>query len=181
MDEIDSVDQILSNSSTKVVYLVSLLRKYLRIYGADLKALIFVTRRQAAKNIHHIIQRCSQLDSEFTIRSDFMVGNNSSIPEAIEQVLENKYNRQVITRFKDNKINTIVSTSVLEEGIDLQMCNLVISYDRPENFRAYIQSKGRARMRGSRYIIMCPDQAYSTLQNKLKDWNQVDDNLKTVS
>lgn len=181
MEDIDNVGQILSNSSTKVCYLVSLLRKHLRIYGPNLKALIFVTRRQTAKNVHHIIQKCSEFDKEFVIRSDFMVGNNSSVPESIEQVLQNKWNRQVLERFKKNKINTIVSTSVLEEGIDLQMCNLVISYDVPKEFRGYIQSKGRARMRGSNYIIMCPTENYTALIGKLKDWNEVDDNLKTVS
>lgn len=181
MDDVESVGQILSNSSTKIVYLISLLKKHLKIYGPNLKALIFVTRRHTAKNIYHIIQKCSEIDSDFAIRSDFMVGNNSSVPESIEQVLQNKWNRQVIQRFKKNQINAIVATSVLEEGIDLQMCNLVISYDVPKEFRGYVQSKGRARMQGSNYIIMCPDENYSSLQVKLKEWNEVDDRLKNVS
>lgn len=181
MDDIESVGQILSNSSMKVVYLISLLKTHLKLYGPDLKVLIFVTRRHTAKNVHHIIQKVSEFDPQFAIRSDFMVGNNSSVPDSIEQVLQNKWNRQVIKRFKDNEINTIVSTSVLEEGIDLQMCNVVISFDVPKEFRAYMQSKGRARMRGSNYIIMCPDADYPTLQRKLKDWNLVDETLKMVS
>lgn len=181
MDDIENVGHILSNSSTKVVYLISLLKKHLKIYGPDLKALIFVTRRHTAKNIYHIIQKCKEIDPNFAIHSDFMVGNNSSVPDSIEQILQNKWNRQVLDRFKKNKINVIVATSVLEEGIDLQMCNLVISYDLPKEFRGYIQSKGRARMRGSNYIIMCPDENFSSLQVKLKEWNEVDDKLKTVS
>lgn len=181
MDDIDDVGQILSNSSTKVVYLISLLKHNLKRYGDDLKALIFVTRRHTAKNLYHVIHKCSEYDKEFTIRSDFMVGNNSSIPDSIETVLQNKWNRQVIERFQKNKINVIIATSVLEEGIDLQSCNLVISYDIPKEFRGYVQSKGRARMKGSNYVIMCPCETYPTLQAKLKAWNDVDCNLKSVS
>lgn len=181
MDDIESAGQILSNSSTKVVYLISLLKKKLQIYGPEMKALIFVTRRHTAKNVHHIIQKFSQVDENFTIKSDFMVGNNSSVPDSIEQILQNKWNRKVIERFKKNEINVIVSTSVLEEGIDLQMCNLVISLDVPKEFRSYVQSKGRARMRESNYIIMCPEENYAGLQIKLKEWNDVDAKLKNVS
>ncbi|KAG4075988.1 hypothetical protein HA402_003814 [Bradysia odoriphaga] len=179
MEDVESAGQILSNSSTKVVYLISILKKKLQIYGPKMKALIFVTRRHTAKNIHHIIQKFGQVDENFTIKSDFMVGNNSSVPESIEQVLENKWNRKVIERFKKGEINVIVSTSVLEEGIDLQMCNLVISYDVPKEFRSYVQSKGRARMRQSNYIIMCPEEKYTGLLVKLKEWNEVDARLKT--
>lgn len=181
MDDIDSVGQILSNSSMKVVYLISLLKKHVKINGANLRALVFVTRRHTAKNIYHIIQKCKEVDSNFAINADFMVGNNSSVPESIDTILQNKWNRQVLEKFKKNKINVIVSTSVLEEGIDLQMCNLVISYDLPKEFRSYVQSKGRARMRGSNYLIMCPEEKYSFLQQKLLEWNEMDDILKTVS
>lgn len=181
MDDIESVGDILSNSSQKVVYLISLLKNHLKKYGPNLKALVFVTRRQTAKNIYHIIRKCSEIDTDFTICSDFMVGNNSSVPDSIEQVLQNKWNRMVIERFKKNKINVIVTTSVLEEGIDLQMCNFVISYDVPKEFRSYVQSKGRARMRGSNYIIMCPEEDFSSLQLKLKEWHEIDDRLQNVS
>lgn len=181
MDDVESAGQILSNSSTKIVYLISILKKKLQVYGPQMKALIFVTRRHTAKNIHHIIQKFSQVDENFTIKSDFMVGNNSSVPESIEQVLQNKWNRKVLERFRKDEINVIVATNVLEEGIDLQMCNLVVSYDLPKEFRSYVQSKGRARMRLSNYIVMCPEENYDGLLTKLKEWNEVDAKLKTVS
>lgn len=181
MDDIDSVGQILTNSAMKVVYLISLLKSHVKMNRQNLRALIFVTRRHTAKNLYHIIQKCKEVDSNFAITSDFMVGNNSSVPESIDQILQNKWNRQVIEKFKKNEINVIVSTSVLEEGIDLQMCNLVISYDVPKEFRSYVQSKGRARMRGSKYLIMCPEEKFSSLQQKLLEWNEIDDKLKMVS
>ena len=54
-------------------------------------------------------------------------------------------------------MNVLISTSVVEEGIDVPSCNLVVKYDFPQTFRSYIQSKGRARKRGSLYILMVED------------------------
>ena len=36
-------------------------------------------------------------------------------------------------------------------GMDVQMCDLVIHFDPVQQFRSYVQSKGRARARPSRY------------------------------
>lgn len=50
--------------------------------------------------------------------------------------------------------NLLISTSILEEGIDLPKCNLVIRYNVPKYFRSYAQSKGRARAPESFFLLM---------------------------
>lgn len=57
-------------------------------------------------------------------------------------------------RFNDRKINVLITSEVLEEGVDIQICNYVIRYDSPKNFPSYVQSKGRARSNKSNFIIM---------------------------
>ena len=47
-----------------------------------------------------------------------------------------------------------MSTNVVEEGLDMRSCNLVIKFDFPDNFRSYVQSKGRARAKPSQYILL---------------------------
>jgi len=66
----------------------------------------------------------------------------------------------------------MVASDVLEEGIDIPECNLVVKFDLPKNYRSYIQSKGRARYRSSKYYIMVPrvrggkfQETYSCYQN----------------
>lgn len=48
----------------------------------------------------------------------------------------------------------LVATSVAEEGLDIRQCNVVIRFDLAKTVLAYIQSRGRARMPGSDYILM---------------------------
>lgn len=173
---------ILTNSSPKIMHLLLYLEKYLKEHNpADLKALIFVQRRHSAKNLYHIIKRYADTESDrFPIVADFMVGNNSSIPESVEAVLENKWNREVVKRFRRNELNMIVASSVLEEGVDLQMCNLVICVDAPMTFRSYVQSKGRARMSTSNYVIMTSLSDYSRLVENLAEYQRIDVVLKDV-
>lgn len=42
---------------------------------------------------------------------------------------------KAIEKFANKETNCILCTNVLEEGIDLQLCNAVIMYDHPETFR----------------------------------------------
>ena len=44
--------------------------------------------------------------------------------------------------FENDKYNILVSTSVLEEGIDIQACNIVVRYMYIKDMIAKIQSKG---------------------------------------
>jgi len=52
------------------------------------------------------------------------------------------------------QVNIIVATSILEEGLDVQTCNLVIRFDPCPTVCSFIQSRGRARMQNSDYILM---------------------------
>jgi len=60
-------------------------------------------------------------------------------------------------RFNENIINVLITSEVLEEGVDIQTCNYVIRYDCPKNFPSYVQSKGRARSNDSNFIVMVPN------------------------
>lgn len=143
----ETKQSIEQNSSPKVQKLLSFLKEFVSSRGAsEMKGLLFVKRRHTAKTLYHIIKRYA-IAADLPIRPDFMVGTNARIPESIEEIIQENTNRRVFNKFSKNGTNIIVTS--LEEGIDLQECNLVALFDMPTSFRAYVQTRGRARMPNS--------------------------------
>lgn len=171
---------ILANSSHKVQQLFQLLRRVFTDPNRekDLQCIIFVKRRSSAKAIYHALKAFASFDTNFPIIPDFMVGINNELPESIESILSSNYNSLTLEKFKRRETNCIVASSVLEEGIDLQMCNLVVMYDQPETYRSYVQARGRARVNNSKYIVLTPNDKINEFQKKVIVWREVDKELK---
>ena len=81
-----------------------------------------------------------------------------------------------MTKFRTGKSNVLVGTSVVEEGVDIPKCNLVVMFDFPQNFRAFVQSRGRGRAKDAKYVLLVlrselrkrrQEQEVQLLQNKL--------------
>lgn len=109
-----------------------------------------------------------------------MTGRNAYMPDSVETLINNKNNSRVLDKFRRGDINLIVATSVLEEGIDLQECNMVLCYDKPTTFRSYVQTKGRARMTDSVYVRMTSAAETNKLQKQTAEWNEINRILRTV-
>lgn len=178
-DVAESKHSILLNSSRKIQKLLLYLNEYVSQHSEEMHGIIFVQRRRTAKIVYHVIKRYA-IAANLPIRPDFMVGVNAPLPESIEAILENKVNRGVIKKFESHETNLIVASSVLEEGIDLQECNLVIHLDTPKTFRSYVQTKGRARMLNSEYIMFTQQSEYQALVTKVQGFQEIDKLLKQV-
>ena len=48
----------------------------------------------------------------------------------------------ILRYFRDGKHKLIIATSVAEEGLDIQKCNLVIRYDNVTTEIAMLQARG---------------------------------------
>lgn len=138
-------------------------------------AIIFVERRFTAKILYLVLKALKEADSDFDHMSpDFIVGfNNNPFNDTREGALEKKWKQDCLRRFLSGRTNVLVASEVLEEGIDIQKCNLVVKFDVPKNYRSYIQSKGRARHRSSKYIMMVPstttEVSFKTKYNTYRD------------
>ncbi|KFM74329.1 Endoribonuclease Dicer, partial [Stegodyphus mimosarum] len=88
------------------------------------------------------------------LKPEFIAGHGRA--DLIETAMSLSKQKKILSRFRKKKCNLLIATSILEEGVDIQQCNLVIRFDLPSDFCSYIQSKGRARAKNSMYILMVP-------------------------
>jgi endoribonuclease Dicer len=185
-DEIDvknlTPEEIILNSSLKVRTLVAILKKKFTDPSRekDLQCLVFMKRRFTAKCFYHLLKQYAELDPEFPIKPDFVVGVNAELPESIDDILSNNYNKFAIERFRMKETNCVCTSSVMEEGMDLQACNLVVMYDYPMTFRSYQQTKGRARSKTSDYIVLLPSSTAGAFLSKRDQYEAIDIDLKKI-
>jgi endoribonuclease Dicer len=171
---------ILQNSSHKVQRLFKLIQMKFNDpnRSKDLQCLVFVERRSTAKALYHALKAYAADNPDFPIIPDFMVGINNEMPESIEAILNHNFNSIALEKFSRKETNLIVTSSVLEEGIDLQICNLVIMYDSPKTYRSYVQARGRARVDSSDYVVLVDSENFNKFQGKVVNWRSVDKKLK---
>lgn len=171
---------ILKNSSHKFRQTVALLKRTFTDPDRekDLQCIIFVEKRLTAKVLYHALKEYAKHNADFPIIPDFMIGVNSNVTEGIETILGNTYNSITLEKFKNRETNCIVSTSVLEEGIDLQMCNLIVMFKPPTTYRSYVQARGRARVDRSKYVVLLESSKIHTFNQAVLNYRQVDTTLK---
>lgn len=178
----DERSQILNHSSDKLIKLLEIFTEYKEKSQEDLCCIVFTQRRFTAKVIFHILKSLSACDPEFSyIKPNFMVGYNCDpTADTRETLYLAKKNKQILESFTNKEINVLVASDVLEEGVDIPKCTLVIKFDKPTNYRSYIQSKGRARHKSSFYYIMFENTEMDFV-TKYREYQVVEQRLNDVS
>lgn len=109
-----------------------------------------------AKVLFSFIYEMTKHDSDLEYLSVQYTGDRMADPVTESKQFENEHRKQeeVLKRFRMHTCNLLIGTSVLEEGIELPKCNLVIRWNLPTTYRSYVQCKGRARAQLAFHIIM---------------------------
>ncbi|XP_047256670.1 endoribonuclease Dicer homolog 2-like [Capsicum annuum] len=131
--------------SSKVNCLLELLLKYRHL--KDLRCIIFVERIITAIVLRSLLNEL--LPELCGWRTEYTAGHISEV-----QSQSRKIQSKIVEEFRKGLVNIIVATSILEEGLDVQSCNLVIRFDPSATVCSYIQSRGRARMQNSDFLLM---------------------------
>ncbi|KAJ3370349.1 Dicer-like protein 1 [Allomyces arbusculus] len=88
------------------------------------------------------------------LTTECITGHSGSAWTALARGMEVEHQTKVIDDFRAGKINLLFSTQVAEEGLDIPACNTVIRFSLPKTVISLIQSRGRARHRSSKYVVM---------------------------
>ena len=118
--------------------------------------IIFVQRRNTAIALAELLKRHPLTKDVFRVGTLFGSSDSASRRSMmdISRTLIKESQENTLADFKIGEKNVIVSTSVGEEGLDVQACCSVIRWDPPPNMASWAQSRGRARKKRSTFTIM---------------------------
>ncbi|EDW43244.1 endoribonuclease Dcr-1 [Drosophila sechellia] len=125
--------------------------------GSDtLCALIYCNQNHTARVLFELLAEIGRRDPDLKfLRCQYTtdrVADPTTEPKEAE--MEHRRQEEVLKRFRMHDCNVLIGTSVLEEGIDVPKCNLVVRWDPPTTYRSYVQCKGRARAAPAYHVIL---------------------------
>lgn len=130
----------------------------------NLCGIVFVEKRFTAKILYHLFHELHKNDPDFSnISTQYTVGKLADpISDPREAEIEHRKQEDVLKRFRMRECNLVVATSVLEEGIELPKCNLIVRYDPVSSYKSHAYSKGRAKHQISFYISLVEKEIIQT-------------------
>lgn len=161
-----------SNLSSKVHRLIDILLHY----EGDARGIIFVKERATTVIVAHILAAHPEVNKRYRVGK--MVGS-SFVPGFRKDFIDLPETDGPLSleEFRSGKKNLLVATSVLEEGIDVPACNIIICVDIPATLKSFIQRRGRARMSGSHFYLLTAEEAQAKVKST-NDWETLEADMK---
>ena len=115
--------------------------------ASDTRIMIFVHYRDSAEEVTRVLRRYEPM-----IRPHVFVGQTGA---KASQGMDQKTQLQVIEKFKQGVYNTIVATSIGEEGLDIGEVDLIVCYDSSSSPIRMLQRMGRTgRKRAGKIALL---------------------------
>uniref|UniRef100_A0A8D1FPS1 Endoribonuclease Dicer n=1 Tax=Sus scrofa TaxID=9823 RepID=A0A8D1FPS1_PIG len=143
--------------------------------------IIFVERRYTAVVLNRLIKEAGKQDPELAyISSNFITGHGIGKNQPRNKQMEAEFRKQeeVLRKFRAHETNLLIATSIVEEGVDIPKCNLVVRFDLPTEYRSYVQSKGRARAPISNYVMLADTDKIKSFEEDLKTYKAIEKILR---
>ncbi|XP_039613432.1 interferon-induced helicase C domain-containing protein 1 isoform X2 [Polypterus senegalus] len=151
-NELESLAKNPENENGKLAKLrTTILQQYAKM--SKTKGIIFTQTRVSAIALHQWIEDNKKF-TELGVKSKYIIGAGHS---NLVKPMTPAEQRSVIEKFRCGVVNLLVSTTVTEEGIDIEECNIVIRYGLVTNEVAMVQARGRARAEESSYALVAQE------------------------
>jgi ERCC4-related helicase/dsRNA-specific ribonuclease len=130
--------------------------------------IIFVEERVMVAMLAEVLSVNHTITSRYRIGTMVGTSNYAGRRKAVYD-FDQKTDYKDLQSFRSGKINLLIATSVLEEGIDVPACNLVICFDTPTTPKSFIQRRGRARSKDSNLLLFFDDANPAILKWQAKE------------
>lgn len=142
----------------------------------SLCGIIFVKERIVARILRDWLRELADKIPRYAyIVAEFIVGHGANLQLGSKEAgMSFKKQCRVLEQFRRQECNLLVATSVVEEGMDVPKCSLVVRFDFPDDFRSYVQSKGRARAQRSLYVMMTGRDEYNKAAANLRNYLSIE-------
>ncbi|KAJ7581029.1 hypothetical protein C8J56DRAFT_832913 [Mycena floridula] len=171
-------DDIMDDLSDKFQVLIKCLlreKQEAESCNESYSGLIFVQRRDVVLALAQLLSHHPETKDLFKVGS--LLGTSETSQRHTFLDITSKVLREpqenTLRDFKLGDKNLIISTSVAEEGIDVQACGSVIRWDAPPNVVSWAQSRGRARKKKSTFTLMILENDVAQI-NQIADWQNIE-------
>jgi hypothetical protein len=140
---------------------------------SQMSGILFVDQRVTAGMLRRLLS--AHPDTKHLSYATFVGTSNPSIySRSPTEIVDLDDQKTTLEDFRSQKCDIIIATNVLEEGIDISSCNLVICFNKPAHLKSFIQRRGRARDKVSVFVLML---AQEDVLARSKDWEAMEANM----
>ena len=145
--------------------------------SSDSRVLVFTQYRDTAT---HLVQ---ELDKVTGIRAERFVGQASKLHD---KGLTQEEQATIVKDLRKGYLNTLVATSIAEEGLDIPQVDLVVFYEPIPSEIRYIQRRGRTgRKTAGHVVILAAQDTYDMIylyasQNRVERMKSITQKLNTI-
>jgi superfamily II DNA or RNA helicase len=157
-----------STVSDKVQQFIEALPK-----DSTLAGIVFVWRRTTVAVLAHVLSVHPQTRSQFRVGTVVGASYNILRSSNICDLVDREEQGQTLHKFRSGQLDLVLATTVLEEGIDVPACNLVLCFDA--ELKSFVQRRGRARTKESQLALM-----QSSKSDKLSQWQELELEMKRI-
>ncbi|KAI4146772.1 MAG: hypothetical protein L6R39_003331, partial [Caloplaca ligustica] len=161
---------------------VSLSRKVSHLIGflviqqtSDFTGLVFVRTRAEVAVLAQLLSMHPKTKPSYNVGTFVGVSASTSRKANIGELVDVRGQIDTLDDLRAGRKNLVITTSALEEGIDVTACNTVICFDKPSNLKSVIQRRGRARKSESTFAIMWAEDDDSSM---IATWEQLEEKMQ---
>ncbi|KAJ1531645.1 hypothetical protein ONE63_000316 [Megalurothrips usitatus] len=137
---------------------------------------IFVRSHLTAKILFYLLNEVRRYDEKLSyLGVQYTVEKTADpVTEPRDAEQEHRKQEEVLKRFRMHECNLLIATSVLEEGMELPRCNLVVRFDEPQSYRSYVHCKGRARAADAHFVLLVEKASSPSFVRELAEFMSIE-------